>query len=433
MIALGAEVVQTERPHTELDFILLKCELLVEGLRLDPSARAGIGELFKEQVHFIYDWDFDHHHGPSLPADIVLPTALDEPPSFDPLGMVENGLIVMFRSNEFSPFLVRREDDRLLLERDGRWLCDVAFTPRPRYYGEATSEGVPLSKIAVHGGVAGLLCTVCSYCHYFKDGDQCRFCSLVPTKKEYRDELLLTKTAAQVAETVQHVWETGIGRGITLTGGILPGRKEFERYRLIIDAIGRARAWAEPENLPVCAVVGAPAPGEHEVELVRLRETGSKYISINLEVGNPHMFAAICPGKAKNGGHENWLRALATAVDIFGAGHVRSNFVPGIEPIQDTLQAFRELAQMGVFTHFFQPWCPGPGSLLEGHRSPEGSWYLRLVDELVRIWEESELTIEQLNRFPGANDSLAFDLWRVRRGLKVPEVTRDVKAELAYA
>lgn len=432
-ITTEAEIRTAKDLRSEFDFILLKCELLVDGARLDPSARKGIRSLYKEQVHFIYDWDFDHHHGEVYPADLVLPTGPDEPPAFDSLGIIKNGLIVMFRANSRSPFSIRREDKRLILDKNGEYLCDVAFTPRPKYYEQETSDGIPLSRIMVHGGVAGLLSTVSSYCYFFKDGDQCRFCSLVPTKQEYGDELLVIKTATQVAEATRAAWETGICRGLTLTGGILPGRKELERYRLIVEEIRKARNWADPDNLPICPVVGAPTPGEHELELRRLRETGAKYVSINLEVGNPHMFAAICPGKAKNGGYENWLKALIKAVDIFGPGNVRSNFVPGIEPMPDTLKAFRELARIGVFTHFFQPWCPDPGSLLEGHRSPEAGWYFKLVDELANIWDESELMIDQLNKFPGANDSLAFDIWRARKGIKVSKFVEDLKNEVGYA
>lgn len=414
---------------TELDFIKLKCDLLVDGLRLDPSAREGIGTVYKEQVHFIYDWDFDHHHGEVFPADLVLPTGPDEPPAFDELGIVKNGLIVMFRANSGSPFLIRRDGDRLRLEKSGNYLADVAFTPRPTYYGLGTPDGIPLQQIIVYGGVAGLLSNVSSYCHYFKDGEQCRFCSLVPTKKAYGDELVGLKTPEQIAEATAAAWESGICRGLTLTGGILPGRRELERYRNIVETAKTARRWAKPDDLPICVVVGAPAPGDHIVELERLRETGTGYVSINLEVGNPHMFGAICPGKARNGGYDNWLRALVTSVEIFGPGRVRSNFVPGIEPMVDTVAVWRKLAQAGVFTHFFQPWCPDPGSLLEGHRSPGGEWYFKLINELADIWDESELTIDQLNLFPGANDSLAFDIWRARLGIKVPEVNATLLAE----
>jgi hypothetical protein len=423
------EIYSYEDLSSEIDFVRLKCELLVEGLRLEDSAREGIGVRYKEQVHFIYEWDFSYHRGIIYPQDFVLPTSPEGPPAFDASGIVKDGLVVMFRANEHSPFLIRRNGEQLILEKNGHYLCQVRFTPRPEYYGKKTSDGVPMNNIIVHGGVMGLLCTVSQYCHYFKDGDQCRFCALMPTKEIYGEKLLGIKRPKQVAEAVAAAWEDGICRGLTLTGGLLPERREIDRYVEIVEAIKKARQWADEGNLPICVVPAAPAPGDYG-QLDQLRETGHAYLSINLEVGNPDWFKAICPGKARNGGFENWLKALEYGVEVFGQWKVRSNFVPGIEPRQDTLRAWEYLAERGIWTHFFIPWCPQPGSLLEGHRSPSGEWFFKLTDELSDIWEKLNAPIEELNKFPGANDSVAFDMWRAKRGLQVAELNALLKQEV---
>jgi hypothetical protein len=88
------------------------------------------------------------------------------------------------------------------------------------------------------------------------------------------------------------------------------------------------------------------------------------------------------------------------------------------------------LAEKGIWTHFFQPWFPDAGSLLEGHRSPSGEWYFELANRLADIWEQVNAPIEQLNIFPGANDSIASDVWRTRQGRKVPEFYELLKKEI---
>jgi biotin synthase-related radical SAM superfamily protein len=206
------------------------------------------------------------------------------------------------------------------------------------------------------------------------------------------------------------------------------GKQAIAEYPEIVKEIKNSRQWTNEDNLPICIVPGAPAPGDYW-QIDQLRESGVKYLSINLEVGNPDMFKVICPGKAKNGGYENWLGALEYAVKIFGKWNVRSNFVPGIEPMQDTLKVYQYLAEKGIWTHFFQPWFPDAGSLLEGHRSPSGEWYFELANRLADIWEQVNAPIEQLNLFPGANDSIAFDVWRTRQGRKIPEFYRLLKKE----
>lgn len=39
----------------------LKCELVVDGIRLHPSAQEGVGTQYKEQVHSLFDFDEDFH------------------------------------------------------------------------------------------------------------------------------------------------------------------------------------------------------------------------------------------------------------------------------------------------------------------------------------------------------------------------------------
>jgi hypothetical protein len=423
------EIRTSEDLQEDIDLVKLKLELLVEGLRLHESAREGIGTLYKERVVALFDIYINYQKGITYPAELVLPSSPDKKPEVDALGTLEDGLTVAYRNNDYSPFQLRRESGKLILEREDNYLTEVAFYPRPAYYTKKTSDGIPLNKFVIHGGLQGLFgCISSSWCNYFKNGDQCRFCNLVPTYKEYKEEIIGRKSVEPFAEAVAGAWEDGICRRLVITGGILPGRKELESYKAIIKAIKESRDWADKDSIPIMPVIGAPEPDSHN-QLKEIKEAGSRFIATNLEMGSPDWFRAVCPGKHKNGGWENWVAALEHEAEIFGFGNVRSNLVAGIEPMQDTLSAIKHLTDSGVWCFVSTPWCPDPGSILEGHRNPPAEWYWRLNNSLADIWQNSKLTIEGLSIIPGANDILPFDIWRIREGKTVPELGSILKNE----
>lgn len=414
------EVLTRDDLKEPLDYAYLKVELLNEGLRIEDAAREGLGGRYKEQIHFLFDLDFDHHPGAFLPAEIILPESPAVGPSVNEFGVLRTGLNAMVRWNKRSPFLLRREGERLLLEKQGNTLCDVLYYPRPPYYSRKTEDGTEMCRLTVHGGLQGLFTCFNHYCHYFKDGDECRFCNITTAAVVYPKDQVRRKHIRQVAEAVAGAWEDGICQRLVISGGILPGRTEIDSYIEAASELKKIKKWTDPDNLPVLPVFGAPAPDKLS-DINRLREAGCRFAAINLEMGDPDWFKALCPGKAKNGGWENWVRAVEYAAEVFGFGNVRCNFVVGIEPMEDTLKTFKRLSKKGVFCQFLC-WCANPGSMLWGHRAPTTPWYWEISSRLVDLYEESGLTLEQLGSLPGANDIPMFDIWRARKGKSVDEL-----------
>jgi len=50
-----------------LQYLKLKAELLVEGIRATPVALKEIGKKYKEQNHGLFGWDFEDHAGSPFP------------------------------------------------------------------------------------------------------------------------------------------------------------------------------------------------------------------------------------------------------------------------------------------------------------------------------------------------------------------------------
>jgi hypothetical protein len=153
------------------------------------------------------------------------------------------------------------------------------------------------------------------------------------------------------------------------------------------------------------------APTDYS-NIPKLKEAGFRTTAMNLELWDKDYYKAVCPGKARNsGGWDNWLKALEYAVTVFGWGRVRSNFVPGIEPKAKTIEGFEYLSGKGIICNF-TTWAPNVGSALEGHRSPEGSWYLDLATKLAELWKKNGFSADMIHDASGAA-TLSYDIFRI--------------------
>jgi biotin synthase-related radical SAM superfamily protein len=365
--------------------IEIKSHLLVDGVRIAAEALEGVGERFKEQGHWLFDWDFDFH------ADNVLPDNLRLP----------GGTIVQLRSNSNSPFLIRREKGALVLEKNGELLSELNWIPRPKYYTKTTSDGVPMKRVAQIRGEDCLAICYSNYCRYFATGDECHFCNLVSTKKVY-DSVLSTKKFDQIGETAAAAFEEGIVNHIIITGGLLNGANEEET---LLKIIAKIREHTGLDKIPGCALPTAPTDLK---SIDRLYESGIQGVGFDLEIWNRRYFEAICPGKSKAVGYDNWLKALEYAVEVFGRGNVHSGFVTGLEPRESVLEGVDFLASKGV-VFSSTVWSPVPGSKLFGHRAPTAEWYLETTRGIVDILEKHDLPPQSTYCLQCADNKLFYD------------------------
>lgn len=94
-------------------------------------------------------------------------------------------------------------------------------------------------------------------------------------------------------------------------------------------------------------IVAVLMPPNNKFLLNKLFDSGITKIVFNLEVGDENLFNKYCPGKA-NIGYNHIISSLYNSVDIFGKGNVWTNFVLGLEPIDNLLKLNESLAQGGI-------------------------------------------------------------------------------------
>ena len=346
------------------DSLMLKASLLVEGVRAEPQALAGLGAQFKEQNHGLFGWDFEDHVGQLLPDDFCLP----------------DGTVVQFRLNSRSPYKVRLVDGRRCLFFQEDEICDVSWIDRPAFYSAKTSQGHDMIKVGQIGGEDCLFFCYQNYCVHFGKHKQCLFCNLVTTLTTY-DSVLRRKDIESIGEVAKAAWDEGMVNHVLLTGGCFGRESEVKLVSEILAAIRKHTGF---DRVPG-TILPSPAKGD---DIKRYYDTGIQAIGYSMEIWDEKLYQAICPGKSESTSHAAFLEAIETAVRIFGEGNVYGVFVMGLEPRDTILEGIRTLAGVGANVVPFV-WSPNPGSKLAGHRAPTAAWYVDTVLEAAEIVAQS--------------------------------------------
>lgn len=307
---------------------------------------------------------------------------------------------------EQSPYIVDLVDDRFALVDGGEVVEFVDLWPKPRYYDKLTSSGIPMSHI-VSARPQRLNIFQSSYCHFWADKKECRFCDIVNHTKQQKDALGVPTRLkpVDVSETIREALkEPGRFTSMCLTAGsVLRGEAIFDHevdyYIETLQAIGENfKTRKFPSQLIASAF--------NEKQLARLYEqTGLSSYTSDLEVLGERLFNWICPGKAEAVGYREWQQRLIRAVDIFGRGNVGTGLVGGVElarphgftseadALASTLDEAEYLAQHGVTTVFIV-WVPRPGSAFRDQQNPSLDYFVQLAKGLHQLRVKYNLGVD---------------------------------------
>ena len=293
-----------------------------------------------------------------------------------------------------NPYLVDLVDGQLALVDDGDFVEHVELWSKPLYYDKFTKSGIPMSHVA-SARPQRLNIFQSSYCHFWADKKECRFCDIVTHTKQQKNELGVPSRLKpeDVSETIREaIKEPGRFTGMCLTSGsVLKGDNIFDRevdfYIETLQAIGEN---FKTKKFPSQLIASA----FDEKQLARLyEETGLMSYTSDLEVLGEEKFNWICPGKAQSVGYKEWRQRLIRAVDIFGRGNVGTGLVGGVElakpygftseadALASTLEEAEFLAENGVTTVYIV-WVPRPGSNFRDQKNPSLEYFVQLAQGL---------------------------------------------------
>jgi hypothetical protein len=373
-----------------------------EGVRFDP-------EIFKEDLtenqdlevmHRLFDYSADNTIDYAIPEEI----------------RIGHGFGAPVHKNSESPYSLERYEDGLYVTKKGERLYKVYFAETPKFYRKNTSDGVNMKTIAAGKALQygeGIV-SVCysNECALIDKGMDCLFCNINATKRRFGEkEGYQWKNPKQIGETVKAAYDEGYDH-FNITGGFIPERRELEYYLDVAEAIQDATGL---EDFNGTAVIGAPTDLN---AIERYKEAGYRTLAIHPEVWGEDYFNVMCPGKAAvGGGFNNYLKAIDYALEVFGKGRVRTQFVAGLQPKEQVIDGLEYLASRGAVA-LCLAWVPNIGSAFEGHRSPNEDWHWDLQLKNYEILKKNGVTLEQLyDIIP--NRRVMLDLYRIDAGKEV--------------
>lgn len=360
----------------------LALDLRVEGITYDVGL---FDELLStthvERKHTYCSWD----------KDLVSSKSYNVPTYF----LLEHGISAQLVVDKRSPYKIEQENGRFfLIDRlENRKLSDITFQDGPAFYNKTTRDGTSMWVVA--GSSSGpspdksIVVNYSTECDVKDRNETCLFCTVNGRKGVENEEDRPWRNPEQIGETVKAAYNEGYSH-VTITGGFIPERRELEYYLDVAESI-KDELGTETFNGTAC--IGAPLD-LHVIE--RYKEAGFSSVSLNTEVWGKEYFNLVCPGKVREcGGYDNWIHALEYAVQVFGKGNVRSNFVVGLQPKEVLFEGLEKLISLGVVT-VASPWVPTVGSPLEGHRTPRTDWHWDVQVRHVQLLRHYGRTYEEI-------------------------------------
>lgn len=292
----------------------------------------------KEYGAGIFTWDFDTDKKVDKSIFFKLPERIDL--RCGPYGL-RGRVRVQTRLNLKSPYIVDVEDGNCkVYVRIGEGRTAVAdlhpFRPKPKFWDKYFEDGTPyreLSKPEPHP-------IIYKMCQHWGPKEECKFCDINYNWKKARErgQVKMRKpypvphqVAEVIAEIFREEWEP-VDRplGVFIDGGTVlhkvDGVHENDFSLRYIEAIREKIGMKWPLHIAM-----HPKPKK---EILRLHDRGVTGVSNNFEVWDKQLFGAICPGKERVIGWDNWMKMMFDEVDVFGEGNVVAGFVAGVEMAQ---------------------------------------------------------------------------------------------------
>jgi pyruvate-formate lyase-activating enzyme len=236
--------------------------------------------------------------------------------------------------------------------------------PLPGYLGHTDSHGRQVSDIAMsHADRVRVSPVVgCAY--------DCGFCDLPLMRYQMRDRAQIVEALLVAAEDAALP-----ARHVLISGGS-PRRPHVEQFIQLCADVIRA------SPLPVDVMF---SPTIDDLSIVdRLVDAGAHSFSINIEVYSASAASDLLRTKQALT-HKRFAETIERAVDLLGStGRVRSLIIPGLEPVEATLEGVDFLASLGC-DPVLSPFRPSEGVALSARRPPTAEDLRDILEESRRI------------------------------------------------
>jgi radical SAM protein (TIGR04043 family) len=293
-------------------------------------------------------------------------------------------LIINGRFAERSPFhMVKADSGRYEIWKNNEKYVDIVMMPRPRYYDYTTSDGIPMSDVAVVGEPDHLRSVLNQRCGYQRIGKGCKFCAIESWWAGYMD-----KSPIQVAEVAEAAYREGMVRHVTLSTGT-----RLSRGKGLEDLVATARLVQARADVTMTLNFEPLADYSLLESLLREgKEAGATTALCNVECFDESLREDIMPMKGKNT-IDDYMRVWEKCVDIFDHNEVYTMVIAGLgEDDESILKGVELAASMGVVASIV-PFTPMMNSVYEDREPPSVERILNLYKAALPVYERYGLKL----------------------------------------
>ncbi len=293
-------------------------------------------------------------------------------------GLFTTVLIINGKFSKKTPFhVVKADSGRYEIRKNGRKYTGITMMPRPEYYDMTTSDGIPMSDVAVIGEPDHLRSVLNQRCGYQRIGKGCKFCAIESWWAGYMD-----KTPAQVAEVAEAAYKEGMAKHVTLSTGT-----KLTRGKGLEDIVEAARLIHKKAD--VTMTLNFEPLTDYVMLDSLLREgkaCGATTALCNIECFDESLREDIMPMKGKNT-IDDYKRVWAKCLDVFGYNEVYTMAIAGLGESDETmLKGVEMAASMGVVCSIV-PFTPMMNSAYEDLEPPAVERMLYLYEAALPIYE----------------------------------------------
>lgn len=306
-----------------------KTALLVKGCRISEKISFP-SSLASKKIH-LYSHSSEKIKTP-IPDDLLLP----------------HNTIVRLRYRTNSPYILElTEKGYQIRNEENDEIVTVHLIKRP-LFSDVQVLQMNLSSICSYLGTDLLGITPSNYCFYFQNKKQCRFCEILPT---FKDAVEFPKTFKS-KDIIENALLTALKNDSQLkyiaitTGNIHSYDSTVDYFCEIGQRLQKSPVFQQAEE-----VLATLMPPDDFSKIEKLKASGFTKVYFPLEVFEKEHFRVVCPGKDEYG-YDRLLKALEKATQVFGKGHVYTNFVYGIQSLNSSLEgASYDPEQENILSH----------------------------------------------------------------------------------
>ena len=306
--------------------------------------------------------------------------------------------IVKCRYNEKSSIELKLEENKLIIYKDNnKSKLKVDFIKEYEILKDTIEDELLVGDYVDVVGLDRISLLLFEGCYNWICGKQCKFCDLHPKKvsekvcrptlnnlykyssvdewKNKKKELFFKNTNLALDKLLNNT--ELMHKHLFIMAGNLNDLQTV--WKFLVEFIENL---TKRFNLRDFDTIVNVCPHNSIESLKKLKKLGIKQVQYNLEIANENLFTYSCPGKIE---YKEFLKKLYEAVNIFGEGNVRSNFVLGLQDLNELINECEKFAEKGIVSDYsvFQPKRNTPYSHL---KAPNMKDVINFTEKLVNIY-----------------------------------------------